>query len=170
MTVDPLAQAAMVAYCDWDPTDAVADATILLDGNGTTSLFLPSLYVTDVTAVVVTLPDGTTYDAQIGTGADVSWSQNGELRWLPTAVYGVGCWPEGDRNVSVTYSGGYSPTPADLAAALDSLTTRMPKITSGLTSAKIGTASMTYAAAVASGGLLLVEQMVLDRYRIPRVR
>lgn len=165
-TIDPLALAAMVAYCGWDPTTPVVDEQILLDGNGTLSMFLPSLYVTAVTAVAVTLPDGSTYAAQIGTGLDVSWSVGGELTWLSTALGGVGCWPEGNQNIAVTYSGGYPAIPDDLQAALDSLTTRMPKVTSGLTQAKIGTASMTYAAALAQGGLLSVEQWVFDKYRI----
>jgi hypothetical protein len=168
-TVDPLAQAAMVAYCGWDPTALVVDQQILLDGNGALALFLPSLYVTAVSAVTVTLVDGSTYAAQIGTGLDVSWNVGGELDWLPTATGGAGCWPEGLQNVAVTYSGGYATVPTDLQAALNSLSARMPKVTSGLTQAKIGTASMTYAQSVAQGGLLAVEQWVFDKYRIVKV-
>lgn len=165
-SVDPLAQAAMVAYCRWDPTAVVTDETVLLDGNGALALFLPSLYVTAVSAVSVTLPDGSTYAAKIGSGLDVAWNEGGQLAWLPSSMSGVGYWPEGLRNVSVTYSGGYATVPADLQAALNSLTNRMPKVLSGLTTAKIGTASMTYGAALAAGGLLSVEQWVFDRYRI----
>lgn len=167
-TPDPLAQAAMVAYCGWDPTTQVTDAVATLSGTGSPSIFLPSLAVTAVTAVSVTFPDGYVYDAQIGEGLDVSWRENGELRWLPTASRPWIYWPEGLDNIQVTYSGGYNPIPADLTAALNSLSSRMPTIQSGLTSAKIGTAAMTYAAPLAAGGFLMVEQMVFDRYRIVR--
>lgn len=164
--VDPLAQAAMVAYCRWDPTTPVVNETVLLDGNGALSLFLPSLYVTAVTAVTVTWQDGSTYAAQIGTGLDVAWNEGGELSWLPTAMQGFGCWPEGRRNIAVTYSGGYATVPADLQAALNSLSNRMANVTSGIASKKVGTAAIAYAQTLAQGGLLLVEQMVFDRYRI----
>lgn len=165
-SVDPLALAAMVAYCRWDPTAVVSDATALLDGNGALEMCLPSLYVTGVSAVVVTLPDGSAYDAQIGTGYDVAWNEGGVLAWLPSSLSGFAYWPEGKQNIAVTYSGGYETIPDDLQAALNSLTARMPKIQSGLSQAKIGTAAMTYAAGIAAGGLLAVEQWVFDRYRI----
>lgn len=157
--------AVMVAYCHWDPTAVVTGEQLILDGNGTRHLMLPSLHVTDVTAVTVTYSDGSTYAATIGPGGDVGWNDAGELVWLPSSLQ-TNAWPEGIANVAVTYSGGYTTTPADLAAALASIDARLPKIQSGLQNAKIGTASMTYAAQVAAGGLLLVEQMVLDRYRI----
>lgn len=168
-TPDPLAQAALVAYCGWDPTAQVTNASVVLSGNGSPSIFLPSLAVTAVSAVTITAADGSTYAAQIGAGLDVSWRENGELRWLPTAGQPWTYWPEGLDNIAVTYSGGYSPIPADLTAALNSLSGRMPTIQGGLTSAKIGTASVSYAAPLAAGGFLLVEQMVFDRYRLPRV-
>lgn len=168
-TVDPLAQAVMVAYCGWDPTVPVADEVVLLDGNGTFWAFLPSLHVTAVTAVTVTNSDGSTYTATIGPGAnDVGWSENGTLTWQSCA--NGGAWPAMQQAISVTYSGGYATVPADLAAALASLSARMPQLQSGRTSARLGSAAFAYAATVAAGGLLMVEQLVFDRYRIPRAR
>lgn len=159
----------MVAYCGWDPTVPVVGDTITVDGNGTSWAFLPSLYVTAVTAVVVTNPDGSTYTATIGPGAnDVGWAEDGILTWQSCNNYG--CWPEMQQAISVTYSGGYVVAPADLQAVLDSLTARMPQLQSGRTSARLGSAAFAYAAAVAAGGLLTVEQVVLDHYRIPRAR
>jgi hypothetical protein len=169
MSTDPLAQAAMVAYCGWDPTIPVNNETVLLDGNGTFWAFLPSLHVTAVTAVVVTNPDGSTYTATVGPGmTDVGWSENGTLTWQSCNNYGI--WPAGQQSIAVTYSGGYSAAPPDLDAALASLTARMPKVQSGRTTARLGSAAIGYASNVAAGGLLLVEQMVFDRYRIPRAR
>jgi hypothetical protein len=170
-TLDPLAVGVMVAYCGWDPTIPVDGVTEVLDGNGTPVLTLPSLYVTDVASVTVTSEDGTTtWTPTVGPGQQVGWSVNGVLTWNPQVwPYAAGCmyWPEGQQNISVVYSGGYNTVPADLNAALTNLTNRLPQM--GRTSAKIGTAALTFAQTVADGGLLLVEQMVLDRYRLPRV-
>lgn len=156
----------MVAYCGWDPTVVVTNEVVKLDGTGTALAFLPSLHVTDVSAVTVDYWDGSPYAAQIGEGLDVAWGENGTLRWLGSSLSGLGGFPEGTANVSVTYSGGYAVVPADLAAALASLSGRMPTIQSGAQTARIGTALIARAASLAEGGLLLVEQMVFDRYRI----
>lgn len=170
MATDPLAQAAMVAACGWDPTAVVTDATVTLSGNDTQSVWLPSLHVTDVSAIALTLPDGSVYDVSIGPGLDVTWGEDGELTWgLGSSMAPLLYWPAGLRNISVTYSGGYSEIPADLQAALDSLTTRMPSLRSGYETARLGKASFTFARSLAAGGLLAVEQMVFDRYRIAKV-
>lgn len=167
MATDPLAQAVMVAYCGWDPTVVVTAGTVLLDGDGTFCAFLPSLYVTAVAGVTVTNPDGSTYTATIGPGSnDVGWSENGTLTWQ--SCENGGRWPSGQQTISVTYSGGYAQAPADLQAALDSLSKRMPQIQTGAVSQRLGSAAVSYAQSVASGGLLLVEQMVFDRYRLPK--
>lgn len=175
MTVDPLAQAVMVAYCGWDPTTPVAAETVNLDGNGTLLLALPSLYVTAVTAVTVTDHLGVVYQATIdqpGTstdgGNDVGWSVNGCLSWHPWTTSQYSEWPCGEQNIAVTYSGGYTVVPADLQAALDNLSARIPNMT-GATSKRLGSASISYAQTIAQGNLLLVEQMVFDRYRLPKV-
>jgi hypothetical protein len=168
MATDPLAQAVMVAYCGWDPTVAVTNQTVLLDGNGTFWAFLPSLNVTAVSSVVVTNPDGSTYTAALDYSAgiaDVGWSANGTLVWQSPS--NGGCWPNLPQTIAVTYSGGYATVPADLQAALDKLSSRMPSM-SGATSKRLGSAAFSYAASVAGGGLLTVEQMVFDRYRLPR--
>jgi hypothetical protein len=161
--VDPLAAAAMVARCRWDPTEVVTDVDIELNGDGSVLLTLPSLNVTTVSAVQLVDDDGTTRDLIIGPadGQEVTWRADGELRWR-----GCGGWPCGDRNVKVTYSGGYGDIPADLAAALASLSKRTSGLMVGATSRRMGTAAVTLAQSIAEGGLLITEQMVFDRYRI----
>lgn len=155
---DPLAQAVMVAYCGWDPTEHVTDQEILLAGNGTRVLTLPSLHVTAVSACSVTDRWGTVLDLSIGPGAtDLSWSENGVLTLKNCAR--LRAFPEDQQNVAVTYSGGYAEIPADLQAALDSIGKRAH----GIRSKTMGKTAYTY---FASGDLLLVEKMVLDRYRI----
>lgn len=172
MATDPLALATMVAYCGWDPTLVVANEPITLDGNGLRMLTLPSLYVTGVSSVVVTDQSGGTHTylstdtpATIGPGNTlIGWSENGTLINGDPAL--AGAWPLDTRNVVVTYSGGYSAIPAELQAVLDSLTARMPTAKAGLTAKRMGLSSFNYAASIAAGGLLTVEQMVLDRFRI----
>lgn len=162
-SVDPLAQAAMVARCRWDPTEVVTDRTIDLDGNGQPVLMLPSLHVTAVSAVQLVDCEGNITDLVIGpaVGAQVGWREDGELVWRDC---GPG-WPEGDRNVQVTYSGGYDPVPEDLAAALASLSKRTAG-PAGAVQRRMGTAAVVFAQNIAEGGLLTTEAMVFDRYRI----
>lgn len=162
---DPMAQAVMVAYCRWDPTAVVTGETVTLNGNGTDIALLPSLYVTDVSAVVVTNCDGSTYTATIGPGAnDVGWDEGGVLTWQSSN--NGGAWPLGQQSIAVTYSGGYVGVPAYLAAALASLSKRTAGAV-GAQSKRLGAASVTYAQVIANGGLLTTEQMVFDRYRLP---
>lgn len=169
---DPLALAVMVAYCGWDPTASVT-ATEILDGNGTALLTLPSLYVTAVTSVAVTDEYGSAFTyastdvpASIGVGASVvvGWSENGCLIYNGSGGY----WPVGSRNVVVTYASGYPGIPDDLAAALASVSKRTTSPVFGASSQRMGTAGVTFGPAIASGGLLMIEQMVFDRYRLPR--
>lgn len=162
---DPLASAAMVAYCGWDPTVPVTE-TVLLDGNGTRLIALPSLHVTALTAITVTDQWGTVTTPTLGPGNQVGWSVNGCLTWNDWCYPG---WPIGQGNIAVTYSGGYDPTPDDLAAALASLGKRTSAPTFGATSRRMGTAAVSFGSQVSSGDFLMVEQMVFDRYRLPRV-
>lgn len=169
MSIDPGAQAVMVAYCDWDPTEVVTDRTVLLNGNGTSLLTLPSLYVTDVSAVVITDRLGTVTAATVGPApADVEWSEDGCVE-LTSCLLG-GAFPQGRRNVAVTYSGGYDPIPATLQATLDSIAKGIAVGSSRAQQKKLLSGSVTYAANAIAGNLLVTEQMVLDQYRIPRVR
>lgn len=165
----------MVAYCGWDPTTPVVNETTVLDGDGTRQLWLPSLYVTAVASVTITDPDGSTYDAVMGEGNDVTWNQNGRLLWEGWQYFGLVdpsqrflAWPYGAANVSVVWSGGYTTIPADLAAALNSLSNRMPYITGAL-SRRLGQVQISYPQAIANGGLLWIEECVFRKYKIMRV-
>lgn len=162
---DALAVGAMVAYCGWDPTVLVTNKTVLIDGNGTYLAYLPSLYVTAVTAVVVTNGDGSIFTSVVsGSLADISWGVNGVLTW--ESPNNGGAWPSGQQNIAVTYSGGYDGPPDDLLAALMSVTARSR---TGAVAQRVGTASINYDPVIAQGDFLLIEKMVFDAYRIPKV-
>lgn len=165
---DPLALAAVVAYLGWDPSVDVQNETVNLDGNGTPVVALPSLNVTGVSAVTVTDYWGTSYTAELVTApVDVQWSPNGVLTWRSSQFCGV--WPEGSQNVAVTYSAGYGGAwPEDLTAAINSISKRTSGALLGATSARMGSAAINFGQKVAAGDLTVVEQMVLDRYRLPR--
>lgn len=159
---DPLALATMVAHCGWDPTELVIDRTVLLDGNGTRMLTLPSLHVTGVSSITITDRSDMVFYPTIGSGSgEVRWSKNGCL--LYRSLVNGGVFPEDLGNVAVTYSGGYDEVPADLQAALDSVGKRSKNASSGLRSKTMGSTSLSY---FASGDLLAVEKMVFNRYRI----
>lgn len=167
MATDPLALAAMVAWCKWNPLLQVTSEVILLDGNGTTLLTLPSLHVTAVEAVTVTDRYDATYSLTIGTGsADVEWSDDGTLSLCSMTL---GCWPAGKRNIEVRYSGGYAPDDpeaAEVQAVLDSIGKRVGPMSAGIKSKSMGKARFDYF----EPDLTAVEQMVLNRYRIIQAR
>lgn len=175
---DPLAWATMVAYCGWDPGRQFVNDSVTLDGSGSAMLALPCMYVTGVTSVTLTLDDGSTWTPTVGAGNQIGWSTNGCLTWNPyivSSVFTDDCdqtytyWPTGQGNVTVVYSGGYDGLPDDLDAAVSNLSVRIPKLTSGLSSARLGSAAFTYAAPLAAGALLWVEQTIFDKYRLPKV-
>lgn len=166
MSNDPLAVAAMVAWCGWNPIEPVTDEVIVLDGNGTTLLTLPSLHVTAVSSVIVTDRFDNITTLTVGTGsADVQWSEDGTLSLCSLIL---GCWPEGKRNVQVTYSGGYpaDDAPAEIQAVLDSIGKRTATMSAGLKSKSLGKARFDYY----PPDLLLVEQLVLNRFKIIQAR
>lgn len=170
-----MATGVMVAYCGWDPTTPLTNTTTLLDGNGTKRLWLPSLYVTGVSSVTITNDDGSTYDAIMGAGNDVTWGVDGELLWEGYQYFGLVdpsqrflYWPHGEQNVAVVWSGGYSSVPNDLDAVLTQLSNRLPTVT-GATQRHLGQASVSYAQQIACGGLLWTEQIILNKYKIMRL-
>lgn len=161
--VHPLAWAAMVGYCGWDPLENLVEQPLVLSGDGRRELFLPSLRVTDVSAVTV---DGIEDTLTIGNGNDIGWEENGILTWNRRGV-----WPWGQRNITVTYSSGWGATSAAvLRAALKSMSKRMPAVEGGIGTRKMGTASLTMTAAAAAGQMLDIEMMVFDRYAISTSR
>lgn len=90
-------------YCDWHIAPQLVDDVLTLDGSGTPTMMLPSLYVLAVTSVV---EDGLTLDP-----SEYEWSQDGRLRksepWQR--------WSSHLRGVVVTLTHGYAACPGDLA-------------------------------------------------------
>lgn len=140
------ATAEVRGYCGWHVTPSLSE-TVTLDASGGTSLMLPSLHVTAVTAV---LADGTAL-----TTDDYAWSQVGVLTYL------TGCWPVKAGSVVVTFTHGYDDA-LDLAQVILARATRTK---SNPTSAKTMTAG-PFAESFDSV-FFADERATLDRYRIP---
>ena len=148
---------------------------LLLDGTGTTKLFLPELPVTQIEAVKI---DGVVIDI-----SSYALAENGVL-WR---VYDV--WPIGARNIEVTYSHGYTPVPDDLKGVCYRSAARLYQaqlkalrqdFVAGLQTVSVGDWSETYEGGQASSGesdkgisaartLLISEKEILNKYRYKRM-
>lgn len=162
---DPLALGVVVGYCGWDPTAEVTSATTKLNGTDTGLLTLPTLALASITSITAT--DAWGNISTLDPTADIEYNTAGEIALKPVNSANLCAWPAGKDNVAIVWSGGNSSVPPDLAAAITSITNRLPSM--GLSKAAIGTATLQYGPAYMTGDLLAIEKYVLDRYRIVRV-
>lgn len=93
-----------------------------LNGTGINSLIIKNPPINSLTEITFV---ASTDETEVGTSFDIS-TEVGEIRWKSSSriTTGTTCtyqgfFPEGFRNILVTYSGGYSviPTPIEKAAA-----------------------------------------------------
>lgn len=150
-------QAAIRRYCGWHIAPEITE-TIVLDGDGSRHLWLPSLHVTAVTAV-------TNGDTVLDVTDDLDWSETGfiELR--------CSRWTERPRRISVELTHGYEEIPADLVELAVSLAARAASSPSGAISEHAGQVSLTFGTfnGVAGGlALLAHEKELLSEYRLPQ--
>lgn len=148
-------QSAIRSYCGWHVAPSI-DETLVLDGRGSRHLWMPSLYVTDVTIVV---DEGTTL-----TSDDYDWSASGYLERRN------GCWSKRPRQVSVTLEHGYEDIPADLIGVAVAVAARSNVSPTGAVRQATGPFSLDFGSfnGVAGGVALLEhEKAILDRYKLP---
>lgn len=137
---------------------AVSDSRVILDGDGTSTLLLPEVPVTDVARVAV---DGVEL-----TPDEYEWSSDGLLR----LTYPCALFPNRYQGVDVTYSHGFDPIPADLQLTCAAMACRLSRSDGGLdaggevTFEAVGAYQVRYATATA--GLTAIESSVIDRYRV----
>ncbi|WP_030569589.1 hypothetical protein [Streptomyces aureocirculatus] len=119
----------------------VTAETVVLDGNGRSSLLLPVWPTTAVQEVVL---DG----QELTDGSDYSWSEAGILRRL-------GCllWPDRLRCVQATYSHGWphDAIPGDIQEVVLERAQAAFTIPVGVQSKTVGGQSVTFGAQAASG-------------------
>ena len=147
------AEAAVRAYCGWHVAPVITE-DLVLDGSGTSTLFLRTLRLLDVTAAEVS---GTVLDV---TGLE--WSEAGYLR-------SPGKWPDRLRSVKVTISHGFDDVPA-VAAIVRAIAARASASPTGVVREQAGAVSIGFSltAPGVSGGVVLMdhERRMLDKYRI----
>jgi len=147
------AEAVVRKYCGWHIAP-VAREVMVLDGTGTSSLFIKSLRVVDVLAAEV---DGTILDP-----ATLEWSEAGYIRT-------AGVWPDKLRSVRLTVDHGFEDVP-DVAAIVRAIAARASASPTGVVREQAGAVSIGFSltAPGVSGGVVLMdhERRMLDKYRI----
>ena len=142
---------AIRGYCGWHISPSITE-TLIVDGPGDSLLLLPTLRLTNLTALTI---DGTPVALE-----DVQWSERGGVRGYRTST---AKW----RGVSVEITHGYDEFPADLLAVARSMAAAgdgsiAKRYQSGPHSVDL--TDQAIAGAFAIGPL---QRNVLDRYRIP---
>lgn len=150
------AQGAIRRYCGWHVAPEVSE-TLVLNGNGSQSLWLPSLYVTDIASIT---DCGDVVDVD-----DYDWSVNGFVQRR------YGCWTFRARQIEVELTHGYDDIPDELIGAAMSIAARAASSPSGAVQETTGPFSVRYATTAegASGGVALLqhEKAILDRFKLP---
>lgn len=149
------------SYCGWS-ISADNNVTWTVDGDGSTVLAVPTLYLRAVDSVV---SDGTT----VVVADDLEWSEAGYL-------LNRNRWPCKLRSVVVVGDHGHDPVPAELVTVVCSMVSRLrPTAGSGAASSvRIGDYSetrpntnvLTGAVGPDMLGASPTELRILDRYRI----
>ena len=135
---------AVRAYCGWHIAPSVTEE-VTLDGPGSGVLLLPSLKVTDVSAVT---NDGTTV-------TDPEWSEAGMVR---------GSWSCKFRGVTVTMTHGYEECPSEIIGVLLEAADRGV----GSSVSQVGQVRMGGVSGVPGAASFMLDQKaVLDRYKLP---
>lgn len=144
----------------WSIT-AETGVSLTLDGTGERSLWLPTLYLTDVVSVVEDGVPLTVVD-------DFDWTSYGRL------IRVGGCWPDKPRSVVVTIDHGYPADSPKVVKPRDiclSLAGRMVDNPSGLLrSSTVGGVSQVYAVPVSGDPALVLtkaEREALAPLRLP---
>lgn len=147
------AEAAVRKYCGWHIAPVVEE-DFVLDGTGTSSLFVRTLRLVDVIAATV---DGVAVDP-----LTLEWSEAGFIRTS-------GVWPDRLRSVRLTVSHGFESVP-DVAAIITAIAARASASPMGVVREQAGAVSisMSLTAPGVSGGVVLMEheRRMLDAYRI----
>lgn len=148
------AEAAVRAYCNWHVAPVIIE-DLVLDGSGTSTLFLRTLRLKSVMAAEV---NGTVLDP-----ATLEWSEDGFIR-------ARGVWPDRLRSVKVTIEHGFDSAPdvaqivMDVAGRADASQSYVVREQAGA----VGISASMVAPGVAGGVVLMDhERKMLDRYRLP---
>lgn len=150
------AEALVRSYCGWHIAPSRSAETATVRGSDSALLFLPSLYVTEVTSVT---RDGTL----LAVDTDYVWNSAGILR-----VLGGGIW--GDVDVVVVFTHGHDFPPAEVTAVVQALAQRAISNPGSLLRTQKGPFADTYSQTGSNQSLpialLDAEKDVLNAYRL----
>lgn len=151
--VDQISDAVIRNFCGWHVTPVI-DETLILDGNGSKRLCIPSLQVEDVIQLKIRGTEVVTY----------SWSADGWLTLPNGSVF-----PDEDRCVEVTVKHGfrYAPEIAQVKRGLQSRAAMSPA--GNIVHQRAGSQSVTFGSVggeVRGMSLLQQEQEILAKYRL----
>lgn len=152
------ASAAVRAYCGWHIAPLLTGAVVVVDGNWSRTVGLPTLHLVGVASVT---ENGEPVDL-----AEISWSTYGALqrscRWTPRR-----------RGISAVIDHGYETVPEEVGAVVCSMVTRAGSNPLGVVREQTGPFSVTYpqSAPNQAGGMSLwaSEKDILGPYRIPGI-
>lgn len=150
------ASEAIRRYCGWHVFPVVTD-DVVLDGPGGSLLVLPTLHVTEITA----LSNGDTVEDV----AELEWSARGMVRKR------CGFWTDRFRGVAVTFTHGYEDVP-DLKQIVQQVVANALASPMGATREQAGQTSVSWATTApgVSGGLSLLDRdlAVVNTYKLVR--
>ena len=132
----------------------VSEDTVEIDGTQTAVVLLPEIPVTAVASVSV---DGDELDTDA-----YSWGARGQLRRIDGAA-----WPEGLRNIEVTYTHGYAVLPKAVTSIATQLAARIYETPTIPKSETIGGYSVNYGVTFNETNIRLYahELVALEKYR-----
>lgn len=160
-----LATAQIRSYCGWSISEVVDDVANV-NGDGSSLLAVPSLYITAVTSIV---SGGVSVAA-----TDYTWTSYGLLTLVKSQTWDVSdptlfvqdggsgplAWPNADRAVTVTYTHGYAAVPDEIRGVCLNIAARSYLNPPSATSEGVGAYTVRYDP---------LETTVLDAFRIMHV-
>lgn len=155
LTSAELALDVIRAACGWHIAPVVAD-TLVVDGNGSTRIALPTKHIESIDRVEV--------EGRILPETSYRWSADG---WITRRDRGV--WPDLERSITVHLQHGFSHAP-EVLAVMEALVQRIEMAPSGIErSVSVGPFRDEFVVGrggVITAGLLESEAAALARYRL----
>jgi len=156
-------------YCGWKIAPS-AEETLIVSGQGSPYLSLPTTYITDVSSVSVKAY----WDGVNHTLVELDpltypydFHEFGAIEFIPTNYGDTWVFPIGVRNVSVTLTHGYENTPGAIVGFICELVSRRLSNPGGnLTMQQVGQITLQFA----QGAMPTSQWDGLEKYRVDPIR
>jgi hypothetical protein len=151
------------SFCKWQISQKLQD-TMVVAGNGTRSIRLPTGYVTNVYRVqldyIVLSP--IQWDGTVAGQYGYEWSQSGFIKRAPMWL-----WPQGERRVTVILDHGYPVIPDEVVGVVCAVAARALDNPESVRSRRVAETAQIYdGAALTAYGLSPNDQATLTEYKI----